>query len=149
MAKNQESSASPDLSRHAAEWGLAAAIIGGVLTILGPIAMFACLTYLADSASSISFSDLKTAQSIGNCFWAGLIAVALAGIGFGIKALRSASNTRQPAGLPVGGTLLSTLALFLLIIGVVALTKYIDSIRRSRGVPVDILVPAGSSRSQR
>ena len=52
---------------------------------------------------------------------------------------RERSN-RQPAGLPLGGTLLCTLALFLLIIGVVALTQYLDHIKKSRGMPANIRV---------
>jgi hypothetical protein len=103
-------------SRYAAEWGLAALLMGGVLAIIAPVTLIFNLMFWLQGRRVIAPQDMALAHKAG-IVGVGFIAVlCLASLAFGIKAWRAASATFQPAGLAVAGTLVSLLALVLWII---------------------------------
>lgn len=103
-------------SRHAAEWGLASLLLGGVLTIIAPITLIFNLIFWLQGPRIIAPQDMGLAHKAGIVGVGFVVVLCLVSLSFGIKAWRSASAAFQPAGLAVAGTLVSLLALVLWII---------------------------------
>src|SRR5207244_2414869 len=82
-------------SRHAAEWGLASLLMGGVLTIIAPITMVFNLNFWVRGRQVLARQDMELA------FYAAILGVAVVlllcflSLLFGIKALRSARRHYQ------------------------------------------------------
>ena len=105
--------ASP-MSRHAADWGLASLLCGGIMLLcLPPFVVFDLLFWLhgreaVDKASAAAMSLVYLGMYIGAIV---LIGLSLGSLTIGIRALVSASRHRQPAGLALAGTAISAAAL--------------------------------------
>ena len=98
-------------SRHAAEWGLASLLMGGVLAIIAPVTLVFNLNFWVRGPRVLAPGDMELAflaAVVGVTF---VLLLCLTSLAFSIKAWRSASANYQPAGLPVAGTLISLLSL--------------------------------------
>jgi hypothetical protein len=93
--------------RHAAEWGLASLILGGVLAVL------ALLTVIFDVLYRSNLDRIRPGRSdvlVTVCF-CGILTALFAALGLvnlflALTGLRSALGRRQPAGLPLAALLL-------------------------------------------
>jgi len=104
------------VTRHAAEWGLASLLMGGILTILAPIVLIFNLVFWLNGPRVIAPPDMHLAYKGVIAALALIALLCLLSLIFGIKAWRSARMNYQPAGLGVAGTLISLLALLLWVI---------------------------------
>ncbi len=104
------------VTRHAAEWGLASLLMGGILTILAPIVLIFNLIFWLHGSQVIAPPQMRLAYKGVIAALALIVLLCLLSLIFGIKAWRSARTNYQPAGLGVAGTLISLLALLLWII---------------------------------
>jgi hypothetical protein len=102
------------MSRHAAEWGLASLLCGGIMLMcMPPLVVFDLLFWLhgrevvgtaAAAAMAIVYLGMYVSAIV-------VIGLSLVGLVIGIRALLSASRHRQPAGLALAGTVISAAAL--------------------------------------
>ena len=104
------------MSRHAAEWGLAALLTGGVLTIIAPVVLVFNLIFWNSGGSNLSTSDLRLALVGGVIGVLTVIGLCMVSLTMGARAIQSALTRRQPAGLALAGSLVSATALILWII---------------------------------
>jgi uncharacterized membrane protein len=106
------------VTRHAAEWGLASLLMGGILSILALITLLLNLTFWLGSRHGpvLAPADMHLAYKGVIAALALIALLCLLSLIFGIKAWRSARTNYQPAGLGVAGTLISVLALLLWVI---------------------------------
>ena len=104
------------VTRHAAEWGLASLLMGGILAILAPIVLIFNLIFWLNGPRVIAPPDMHLAYKAVIAGLALIALLCLLSLIFGIKAWRSARINYQPAGLGVAGTLISLLALLLWVI---------------------------------
>jgi hypothetical protein len=104
------------MSRHAAEWGLAALLTGGVLTIIAPVVLLFNLLLWNGQASNLSTSDLRLALVGGVIGVLSVVGLCMVSMTIGARAIQSALTRRQPAGLALAGSLVSAVALILWLI---------------------------------
>jgi hypothetical protein len=104
------------MSRHAAEWGLAALLTGGVLTIIAPVMLLFNLLLWNGQGSNLSTSDLRLALVGGVIGVLSVVGLCIVSLTIGGRAIQSALTRRQPAGLALAGSLVSAVALILWII---------------------------------
>jgi len=103
-------------SRYAAEWGLVALLMRGVLTIIAPVTLIFNLIFWLQGPRVIAPQDMWLAHKAAIAGVGFVALLCLLSLWFGIKAWRAASATLQPAGLAVAGTLVSLLALSMWVI---------------------------------
>ena len=104
------------MSRHAAEWGLASLLTGGGVLLATPTVMvFAVIFWINGREIVGTAADWANKLVVVGAVVAALVLIALAGfsLAIGIRALQSAAQRRQPAGLPLAGTMVSAVALLL------------------------------------
>ena len=104
------------MSRHAAEWGLAALLTGGVLTIIAPVVLLFNLLLWNGQASNLSTGDLRLALVGGVIGVLSVVGLCMVSLTIGGRAIQSALTRRQPAGLALAGSLVSAVALILWLI---------------------------------
>src|SRR5262245_34080678 len=99
------------MARHAAEWGLASLLCGGVRA-LAALAGLVLAFLIADIGRRVMSRPEVLAATTGTAVAVALIGlVALASIAAALKSLLSARSRGQPAGLGLMGLLVSLLAL--------------------------------------
>jgi hypothetical protein len=101
------------MNRHAAEWGLASLLFGGIVVMcMPPLVPFLLLYYLNGREVSATAPASAMAVMYLGVYVACILAIgsALISLLMGIRALFSASWNRQPVGLPLAGTLTSAAA---------------------------------------
>jgi hypothetical protein len=104
------------MSRHAAEWGLASLLMGGFILIITSVVLVFALQFWVTGGSGVErAADWAAKLTIVGAVIAALILIGLsaASLAIGIRALQSAAQRRQPAGLALAGTLVSAVALVL------------------------------------
>ncbi len=114
-APGPEPAASP-MSRHAAEWGLASLLTGGAMLLLTSVVMVFALIFWINGREIVgTAADWANKLTLVGAVIAALVLIALTGasLAVGIRALQSASQRRQPAGLALAGTMVSAVALLL------------------------------------
>ena len=119
-------------ARHAAEWGLASLLMGGMLSVLSLLTFLINISLWGYSRAGISLSPGEVqAVFIGAIFGAVIVpAICLAGIVFAIRSLASAFRREQPSALGWAGLLMSILALLLWIAAFVDLFMILGMMRR-------------------
>jgi hypothetical protein len=108
-----EPAASP-MSRHAAEWGLASLLGGGIVLLCIPVfSVFDLLYWVLGRQVVSTAKDWAMGLVYIGAVGASILAISLAAasLAIGIRALVSASRRQQPAGLALAGTLMSAAAL--------------------------------------
>ena len=127
----------PDLvnqsqARHAAEWGLASLLMGGILSILSLLALLINIILYAHALSGPFLGPGElTAVFIAAIFGAVIVpAICVTGIVFGIRSLASAFGRDQPGALGWAGLLMSLLALLLWIAVIVDLFMILGMMQR-------------------
>jgi hypothetical protein len=119
-------------SRYAAEWGLAALILSGILVLAAILALLAILLYVAMLNQLRPSRTDVLLTAILACVLSGLFtAMTLLSIVFGLIGVRAAWRRCQPGGLPVAGLILSLFSVLLwaaVIVGLVM--NMIDLSRR-------------------
>jgi hypothetical protein len=110
-----ETAAGP-MSRHAAEWGLAALLGGGFLMVTAAVVLLFNLTFWNAGSNVVSTADMRLAFAGGVIGVLALLGLCMASLTIGARALQSAMTRRQPAGLALAGTMISAGALVLWII---------------------------------
>lgn len=109
-----QASLAPADVRHAAEWGLASLLLSGVSAVV------ALLTVLFGTIYYANFIQVRPGRGEATLtvVFTGAIALlfsalSVASVFFGVIGLRSAGARRQPAGLPLAGTLLSVVVVLM------------------------------------
>ena len=119
-------------SRHAAEWGLAALLMGGILAIMSLLMLMVnVLLYMGALDRPFLGSGEVRAVFIGAIFGAVILA-GLCGtsIAFGIRSIVSAYRREQPCALGWAGLLISILAMLLWIAVMVDLFMIVTMMMR-------------------
>jgi hypothetical protein len=98
-----------------AEWGLASLVLGCVLAFLGPIGLV--LTFAMESSHFWAWPrDQRLFAGVGGYLAAVLLlALAVAGIGFGVRSMRAARRVRQPVARGLVGVMLNAFDLFVVL----------------------------------
>jgi hypothetical protein len=104
------------MSRHAAEWGLAALLTGGVLTIIAPVVLVFNVTLWNAQGGNLSTADVRLGLVGGVVGVLSVVGLCMVSLTMGARAIQSALTRRQPAGLALAGALVSALALVLWLI---------------------------------
>src|SRR5262245_787291 len=120
------------LSRHAAEWGLASLLLGGILSVLALLVFqINVVLYLSARSGPILTPGEVRAVFIGSIVGAIIIAArCLTSMIFGIYSLVSAFRFQQPAALGWAGLLISILALLFWIAALVDLFMIVGMMMR-------------------
>lgn len=96
--------------RAGAEWGLASVLLGGLLALLVPPALQIAHTLELTGYRGFSTQDKRLA-GYGGYIAAGLcMALAIVGVGFGIKGINLSRQHGQAAALGITGVLVGVLA---------------------------------------
>jgi hypothetical protein len=107
------------LSRHAAEWGLASLLTGGVLLLMAPVTLIFNFLFWVSGSRVLAPSDMRLAFQGAMIALVVLLGLVLASLSCGVIGLYSAVTRRQPAGLAAAGILVNVAALVLwLIVGI-------------------------------
>ncbi len=135
-AAQQEALSSNDTmavrTMHAAEWGLASLILGGVLAIL------ALLTVIFDVLYKANLSNLRPGRGdmTATIFFCGILTLlftflSMANVVLAFVGLRSAMARKQPAGLPLAALMLGgVVALLWVAVFVGMVMEAVDLMRR-------------------
>lgn len=97
--------------RYADIWGLTSLLMSGFLAVPTPVFIFMTSYLFVNFPRAVPppFAKLLFYVSVGGMV--AIVLVNLLSLSFGLKAWRAASYTGQPAGLAVGGTLMSLVSL--------------------------------------
>jgi hypothetical protein len=103
--------------RRATEWGLAAMALGGVLALVGPIALTLAFLVHASGFTGMNRTDRFLAGVGGSVAGLALIGFAVTGVVFGGVAVGAARRAGLPAARGVVGIMLNAFAAFVFLTG--------------------------------
>ena len=109
-----------DSPRHAAEWGLGSALLGGVLLLMGPPTLLLFRLLEVSGYSGFPPSDRRLAAVAGYAGVALAVALSGVGVGFGGTGLSASRRAGGATALPLAGLLLSGFALLFWLLAAVA-----------------------------
>jgi hypothetical protein len=119
--------------RHAAEWGFASLLLGGILAILAMMLLQINL-HLYLSPPVWGATDLRALHGVtivGTVVFLGTAGISIA---FACLSIGGAYRRRQPTALGWAGLLLSVIALLLWIGGLLDLLAVLDTMMRRQGM---------------
>jgi hypothetical protein len=102
-----EAAAADPMGRHAAEWGLASLVSGAALMITGAVMLVFNLIFWNTGPKVLDNADMHLALMTALIGVPGMVGLCGASLYTGVRAIQSAATRRQPAGLPLAGTLIS------------------------------------------
>jgi hypothetical protein len=128
-----DAKANPSLTRHAAEWGFASLLFGGILAVLAVLVLQINL-HLFLGPAAWGASDLRALHNVTIAGSVVLGVMCAASLAFAIRSLVLASKLGQPSALGWAGLALSILALLLWIGTLVDLFEVVDTLARKQGL---------------
>jgi hypothetical protein len=120
-------------TRHAAEWGFASLLMGGILAVLAMLMLLINLLLFL-SPPVWGPSDLRALYYVAIAGVVVLVGIGFTSVAFGIRSLASAYKRGQPSALGWAGLLISILALLLWIGALVDLFEVVDTMMRRQGM---------------
>jgi hypothetical protein len=119
-------------SRHAADWGMASLLTGGVVLVMTPLLMVVIALGVLVAFNAWNEKELSTAALLVSIPVIALVVLAVMGLAFGLVGLISAWSRKLPSGLPAAGMTVSAVSALFAVILLVGTFLITDDLKKMK-----------------